>query len=590
MSNLATDRAAWAPPAPPTPGVAPSALPATLSPVSAPAPAGAPVHARWRAAGLALSALPLAACGGGGEAAAPASAPPPVAADPNPTDAQASRFLGQVSMGATRSLIDEVKRQGYRAWLDAQIALPREQTRWDWLMARGYDAIENRPTQTGFDPVAWRKLLAGGDTVRQRMTFALSQILVISIDGLTNAWRQFAAVHWLDTLEEHAFGNLRTLLGVASRSLAMGAYLTFRGNAKANATNGSSPDENYARELMQLFMIGLQELNEDGSLKLVDGQPQETYTQADITGLARVFTGWDADLTAGDTQTPPYHRRPMLQVDSRYETGAKTFMGLTIPAGTDAVTALNQALDHLYAHPNVPPFWSRQLIQRLVTSNPSPAYVRRVARVFANDGNGQRGILAAVLRAIVLDDEARGSAGLTDARSGKLREPVLRFAGWARAFQVQSPSDAWAIGNTSDSATRLGQSPLRSPSVFNFFRPGYVPPNSAIGQAGLVAPEFQITHESSVVGYLNFMQGVITNGRGDVRADYSALLPLADDPTALVAEIDLLLAASQLSAATRKTIADAVTTLATGTATARAARVQAATLMVMACPEYLVQK
>ena len=537
-----------------------------------------------------LSALPLAACGGGGDAAAPAPAPPPVSPDPNPTDAQASRFLGQASMGASKALIADVKRLGYDAWLSQQMALPREQSRWDWLIAKGYDVIDNRTNQTGFDPVAWRKLVGGSDTLRQRVTLALSEIIVVGIDGVNGAWRQFAAAQWLDTLEEHAFGNLRTLLAAVSRNLTMGYYLTFRGNAKANATNGSSPDENYARELMQLFMIGLQELNEDGTLKLTNGQPQETYTQADISGLARVFTGWDMDLAGGDTQTPQYYRRPMRQVDSRYETGAKTFMGLTIPAGTDAVTGLNQALDHLYAHPNVAPFWSRQLIQRLVTSNPSPAYVRRVARVFANDGSGQRGNLAAVLRAILLDAEARDAAGLTQPGFGKLREPLLRFTGWARACGAQSPSDAWAIGNTSDAATRLGQSPLRSPSVFNFFRPGYVPPNSAIGSAGLVAPEFQITHESSVVGYLNFMQSVITNGRGDVRADYAPLLPVADDPVALVAELDLLLAAGQLSTATRKTISDAVATLPTGTDSQRTSRVQAALLMVMACPEYLVQK
>jgi uncharacterized protein (DUF1800 family) len=493
-------------------------------------------------------------------------------------------------MGATRTQIARVRSLGYAGWLDEQMALARGQGRWDWLIAKGFDVVDNRNGQTGFDPAAWRPLIASPDTLRQRVTLALSEIVVVGIDGLNTAWRQFAAAQWLDLLEQHAFGNLRTLLGAVSRNLTMGVYLTFRGNAKANPANGSSPDENYARELMQLFMIGLVELNEDGTPRLANGQPQETYTQDDIAGLARVFTGWDQDLAGGNTQTPDYHRRPMVQVASRHETGAKTFLGLTIPAGTDAPTALDRALDHLYAHPNVAPFWSRQLIQRLVTSNPSPAYVQRVARVFANDGAGQRGNLAAVVRAILLDDEARGDAGLTASGFGKLREPLLRFTGWARAFAATSPSDAWAIGNTSDAASRLGQSPLRSPSVFNFFRPGYVPPNSAIGRAGLVAPEFQITHESSVVGYLNYMQTTIASGRGDVRADYTALLPLADDAAALVAEVDLLLAASQLSAASRRTIADAVATMPSGTDANRTLRAQAAILLVMASPEYLVQK
>jgi uncharacterized protein (DUF1800 family) len=370
----------------------------------------------------------------------------------------------------------------------------------------------------------------------------------------------------------------------------MGLFLTFRGNAKANATTGALPDENYARELMQLFTIGLVELQEDGSPKLVGGQPVETYGQDDIAGLARVFTGWDLDLAGGTAATPGYQRRPMTQVAARYETGAKSFLGLTIPAGTAAQAALDRALDHLMAHANVGPFWSRQLIQRLVTSNPSAAYIQRVARVFANDGTGQRGNLKAVVRAILLDDEARGDTALSDPKAGKLREPLLRFLAWARAFGAQSPNDLWDIGNTSDPATRLGQSPLRSASVFNFFRPGYVPPNSGIGTAGLVAPEFQITNESSVVGYLNSMQSVVASGRGDVKADYSAWLSMADDAAALVAEFNLLLAAGQLGTATRATISDAVATMAKGGDTARLARIHATLVLVLAAPEFLVLK
>jgi len=422
------------------------------------------------------------------------------------------------------------------------------------------------------------------------VTLALSEVIVVGIDGITSAWRQFAGAQWLDLLESHAFGNLRALLGAVSSNPSMGYYLTFRGNAKANPANGSMPDENYARELMQLFTIGLQELNDDGSPRLVGGQPRETYGQEDIAGLARVFTGWDIDLAGGSTQTPDYHRRALIQVATRYETGAKTFLGLTLPAGTPAVDCLRLALDHLFAHPNVGPFWSRQLIQRLVTSNPSAAYVRRVAQVFANDGNGQRGNLSAVIRAVLLDSEARGDAALASTTAGKLREPILRFTGWARAFGATSPSDAWAIGNTSDAATRLGQSPLRSPSVFNFFRPGYVPPNSAIARSSLVAPEFQITHESSVVGYLNTMQTAIASGRGDVAANYSALLLLATDGAALVTEVDLVLAAGQLSAATRQTIAAALQSMPSATEANRLARVHAAILLVMAAPEFLVLK
>jgi len=240
----------------------------------------------------------------------------------------------------------------------------------------------------------------------------------------------------------------------------------------------------------------------------------------------------------------------------------------------------------------VAPFWSRQLIQRLVTSNPSAAYVKRVAAVFANDGNGIRGNLQAVIKALLLDDEARNVANTTRPDFGKLREPMLRLAGWARAFNASSASDAWAVPNTSDPGTRLGQSLLRSPSVFNFFRPGYVPPNSAIADAALVAPEFQITNESSAAGYVNFMQRVVANGSalGDVKADYSSLLPLADNAASLLAELNVVLAAGQVSAASLSSMQAALDSMPAGTDTAHNNRIYAALTMVLAAPEFLVLK
>jgi uncharacterized protein (DUF1800 family) len=248
------------------------------------------------------------------------------------------------------------------------------------------------------------------------------------------------------------------------------------------------------------------------------------------------------------------------------------------------------ALDAIFAHTNVGPFIGRQMIQRLVCSNPSPAYVARVATVFNNDGAGVKGNLKAVLKAILLDTEARAADGLTNPKFGKQREPIMRMAAWARAFKVSSPTDAWAIGNTSDPGSRLGQSPLRSPTVFNFFRPGYVPPNSAIGSAGMVAPEFQLTNESTVVGYVNYMQTLISRGSGDVKADYTALLPLADTAQTLLDELNLLLAAGQLSAATLALIKGAIDSMPAGTDTARLNRIYAALVMVMAAPEFIVQK
>jgi uncharacterized protein (DUF1800 family) len=248
------------------------------------------------------------------------------------------------------------------------------------------------------------------------------------------------------------------------------------------------------------------------------------------------------------------------------------------------------ALDHLYAHANVPPFWSRQLIQRLVTSNPSPAYVERVARVFQNDGTGQRGNLSAVVRAILLDVEARTDSSSDQPTAGKVREPILRLLAWARAWGARSASDNWAVGNTSDPATRLGQSPLRSPSVFNFFRPAYVPPNSAFSTSGLVAPELQLTNESTVAGYLNFMQSLVAGSISDIVPDYSTLLALADSPAALVTEINTVMAACQLSATTQTLIVSAINAMSRANDAAMRQRVNAAMLLVMAAPEFVVLK
>ena len=561
-----------------------------------PAPAFAPLPAVTAA----LLAASLAACGGGGggstaPAPAPTPEPPPPPPPPPaaPTEAQAARFLAQASMGASRAEIANVVSLGYAGWLDAQFALPVSDTRWDWLVAQGYTAATHKNDEAGFDAAVWRKLLSAPDTLRQRVTFALSEIFVIGIDGLVGGgWKQFSAAAWVDLLEANAFGSHRTWLQQMSHSAAMGDFLTFRGSAKQDPVSGALPDENYARELMQLFTIGLVMLEADGTPQLDAGAQVPTYQLADITGLARVFTGWDFDLQGQNvgtgTATPDFVRRPMIQVASRYETGAKTFLGTTIAAGTDATTCLAQALDAIFAHPNVAPFLGRQLIQRLVTSNPSPAYVARVAAVFADDGTGTRGNLQAVVRALLLDAEARTPGDATT--YGKLREPILRFTGWARAYGVTSPSGLWAVGDTSDAAKGLAQSPLRSPSVFNFFRPGYVPPNTALDAGALEAPEFQIANESSVVGSVNYLQRAVSGTIADLTPDYTALLALADDANALLAELNLVLAANQLSAATAATLATAVATMGSGTDTTRRARINAALVLVLAAPEYLVQK
>jgi uncharacterized protein (DUF1800 family) len=552
-----------------------------------------PMRAALTKPTISALALSVSACGGGADST-PSSINSNLPSSPTAkaTEVQASRFLAQASLGTTRLDIARVRELGYAGWVNEQLAMPVVSSRWEWLKSKGYDVAANKFNTTGFDNVAWRWLISSPDTLRQRVTLALSEIIVIGVDGLDNTggWKAFGGAAWLDMLDANAFGNLRTLLQQVSTSLQMGAFLTFRGNAKASATTGAVPDENYARELMQLFMIGLIELNLDGTPRLVNGQPIETYTQTDISGLARVFTGWDIDYAGANSDIPDHLRRPMLQVASRYETGAKSFLGLTIPAGTEATKSLTMALDHLYAHANVPPFWSRQLIQRLVTSNPTPAYVERVARVFQNDGAGQRGNLSAVIRAILLDVEARTDNPSEQPTAGKVREPILRLLAWARAWGVRSASDTWAVGNTSDPATRLGQSPLRSPSVFNFFRPAYVPPNSAFSTSGLVAPELQLTNESTVAGYLNFMQSLVAGSIGDIVPDYSALLTLADNPAALVSEINTVMAAGQLNAATQTLIASAINAMSRANDAAMRQRVNAAMLLVLAAPEFVVLK
>jgi len=533
-----------------------------------------------------LGSLSLAACGGGGGSGT-ATGGNTTANLPLPTQAQAARFASMAGLAATPSDTQTLTAQGYEAWLESQFNAPRSPSHFDWLLSKGYGVEADRNSFNGMDATIWRKLLSSPDVLRQRVVLALSEIFVVSMAGLGTSWGKFALAAYLDMLEERAFGSYRDLLGAVSLSCAMGIYLNMRGNQKGDPKTGRQPDENYAREVMQLFSIGLVQLNPDGSPKtLADGRAQYTYNQEHVTALAQVFTGWDFNTT-NINASPAFMRQPMRHIAARFATGEKSVLGVAIPASADGPTALNMALDVLAGQANVGPFIGRQLIQRLVCSNPGPAYVARVSAVFANNGQGQRGDLKAVIRAVLLDPEAiNPPAGPA---SGKLREPVLRFVQWARTFGVTSPSDAWAVGDTSSAAFRLGQSPLRSPSVFNFFRPGYLPPDSNLGANAVTAPEFQLCNETTVAGYLNFMQGAIQNGIADLKPSYTAELPLANDAAALVARYNQLLAGGRLSAESVGTIAAAVGSIAATTDTGRLNRVRAAILLVMAAPEYQIQ-
>jgi len=530
-------------------------------------------------------ALLLAACGGGsGESTGPSAPSGSVKVVPAAiTPTQASRFLAQSTMGATRTMIDTVISRGFSGWIDDQMAMPRATSHWDWLVANGFSDSSYMNGQAGFDQTMWRQLIVEPDQLRQRVGMALLDILVVGIGGVNLNWRQFAMAAYVDLLLDNAFGNFRTLLDGITTNAAMGSFLTFLGNRKANPRTGAQPDENYARELMQLFTLGLYQLNMDGSVKMSGGAPIETYGADDVSGLARVFTG--LSLASGTSTTPDRYRQPLVMNASINETGSASFLGTSTSGGGTA--AVKVALDTIFAHPNLPPFLSKQLIQRLVTSNPSPAYITRVATAFADNGSGVRGDLKAVIKAILLDSEARGDAALTSNTAGKLREPVMRLTGWARMFGVTSPSNAWGFGDTSSQSNRLGQAMGRSPSVFNFFRPGYEPPASPISAAGLVAPEFQITNEQSVIGYVNYMQNIIANGAGDAKPDYTSILTKANDSAALVDEVNLVLAAGQLSTATVGAIRTAVDSVSATSTNAAINRVGIAILLTMASTDFL---
>jgi uncharacterized protein (DUF1800 family) len=586
-------------------------------------------------AALAASALATAACGGGGgggnaSVTAPATgtiAPPApvVTYTVAATDEEAARFLLQAQFSASDAEIAILRNKPYATWLSEQMDAPIGAFGFDWLNQRGYATISSTTnyydnTYPG-DYMLWNQLMTSTNPMRKRVALALSEIFVVSLSGLDITWRSHAIANWWDMLSAGAFGNFRNLLQDVALNPAMGYYLNAKGNLKENTATGRAPDENFGREVMQLFTLGLYQLNLDGSAKLdANGNKLETYTQSDITNIARVFTGWDFDQTQNVNTLEPVNNRnipntvftrlPMRLTPANHSTLASSFLGATVPANTDGVAALKIALDTLCNHPNVGPFIGKQLIQKLVTSNPSPAYVARVASAFNNNGAGVRGDLKAVVSAILLDDEARSPAGLTQPGFGKLREPMVRMVQWGRTFGINSARGSWKMGDYSNPATQLGQSPLRSPSVFNFFRPGYVPPSTALSASQTPAPEFQLVNESSVGGYLNFMQGVIRNGifvnapdvpqstsnttNGyDITAAYTTELAIAVDTAGLVKRLGLLLCAGQLSAATQVLIVTALNATpltATSTDNAKRDRVAAAVLLVMASSEYLIQK
>jgi len=593
---------------------------------------------RWA---LALAATLLAACGGGGgsvdsntaqvaqagsaEALATGST---VAARPMTRD-DASHFLTLATFGPTDASRDQLINQGDAAWINRQLALPAASHRAWWeardTAIRAADATASAGQDQVFESF-WKQALTGEDQLRQRVVFALSQIFVVSaMDGtIGNQPRAMAA--WLDMLGDKGFTTYRELLEAVSLHPMMGLYLSHLRNQKADLNTGRVPDENYGREILQLLSIGVVQLQPDGTPVRVNGKTVDSYGPADISGMAQVFTGFSWACPAAPTSNscftngssnnvsdPDRHIKPMVAYPQFHTTTAKSFLGVTIPAQNPAnpAASLKTALDTLDAHANTAPFISRQLIQRLVTSNPSPDYVRAVAGVFVNNGRGTRGDLKEVIKAILLHPEAR----LRNDASGKLREPVLRLSAFMRAFPHTSDSGFFRVGNTDNPANSLGQTPMRSPSVFNFYRPGYVAPGTQTAATGLVAPEMQLLNETSVSGWVNFMRdnlgsgvgqsngtinGVVLNRR-DLRRDDAAQMALATDTTALTHHVLAQLLYGQPSPTLGNEISTAIGKItlpvlnASGSNmaqfdAARRNRVNAALLLTLASPEYLAQK
>ncbi len=543
------------------------------------------------------------------------------------TPEDAVRFLDQATFGATDGEVHRLSQIGYQAWLNEQFAILQTQREPQVEQAlilnnppcAGGDVkcntslfLQNNQDEIYVENAFWQQALSGNDQLRQRVQYALSEQFVISgtTPAVQNMPRGEAAYY--DMLGADAFGNFRQLLQDVTLNPMMGQFLSMLQNDKGNAN--TDPDENYAREVMQLFTIGLYQLNDDGTQKLDStGNPIPTYSNADVMGLAKVFTGFSWNVP-GNTSDTAWSNcciyvgtgygedlLPMLPYPNHHSTEEKDFLGVTIPASgsPDPNGDLKVALDTLFNHPNLPPFFSKQLIQHLVTSNPSPAYVGRVAAVFKDNGQGVRGDMKAVISAVLLDPEARDTA--TDAGNpqyGKVREALIRYTNWARAFTAQSRTGSYFLGSTEDPIWGLGQMTMRSPTVFNWFAPGYAPPGTSIAQAGLVAPEMQMTNVTTVVGYLNYLQYAIGSNwkdGSDLFASYGAELSLANTPDQLVDRVNLLLMAGQMDSNLRSEILGAVSAIPVPTGdqnainAALAARVKTAVYLTIASPTFSTQ-
>jgi uncharacterized protein (DUF1800 family) len=495
----------------------------------------------------------------------------------------AARFLDQAAFGPDPVTSAHVQAVGLEAYLNEQFAAPITPYPDPGATGFGIGQVQAR---------FFTNAVHGQDQLRQRMAFALGQIMVASAVE-ENTPTQL--VPYLQLLKKDAFVNFRTLMEDVTLSPTMGEYLDMRNNDKADPATDTRANENYARELMQLFTIGLSQLNQDGTLQLdSSGNPIPTYDQTTIQNFAKVYTGWTYPTKPGATlrkHNPAYFIGPMVAFESNHDTTSKTLLnGLVVPAGGTAESDLKAALDDIFSHQNVAPFIGKQLIQHLVTSNPSPAYIGRIAAVFNNNGNGVRGDLQAVVKAILLDPEARagddGPSPTAPDTSGHLREPVFAVASILRGLGA-TVNDT---NNLTNQATNLGQTLFAPPTVFNYFAPGYTIPAEFTPGATLLGPEFQLLSPSSAVARSNMVNSMVYGNLGNgAVVDWSYLISLAATPEALLDCVDNVFMHSQTPAAIRAQILSAVNAL-TGTSTAvYKARAQAAVYLTVSSAYYNVE-
>ncbi|MEZ5964704.1 MAG: DUF1800 domain-containing protein [Planctomycetota bacterium] len=531
---------------------------------------------------MALAAAVLAsACGGGGggDSYAPGT-------DLPASDATAVHFLTQATFGADDASIARLHRLGYSTWLREQMEMGASLHRPE-LEARA-GAGENIQ-QIHRQEMWWRRAVVAPDQLRQRVAFALSQIFVISDRASALNTDSIGMAEYYDILVRNAFGNYRELIEQITLSPQMGKYLSMLRNRKPDLARNIKPDENYAREIMQLFSIGLVQLDQQGNV-VRDGsnQPIPTYTQEEIVGLAHVFTGWTyAGSTSFFSATPNY--RPMEPFEDYHDQQAKNVLGGVIfPAGRTAREELTDFLDRLAAHPNVAPFLAKQLIQRLVTSNPTPAYVGRIAAVWNDNGASVRGDLGAVVRAILLDAEAMTGQIAAPTTFGKLREPLLRLSALWRAFHARADDGLYDYTNPE---INMAQAALRSETVFNFYRPDHQP-QGELATASLVAPEFEILTHSTITTQTNQLYTSVNRHRSaagtapdQILIDLQREIAMAADPVALVDHLNVLLLAGTMSVEMHAILVahlQAETDLKT--------RAEDAVHLVVTSPEFAIQK